>query len=45
VAVRTTHPASALSGADVVIGTLRELPGVLADEFEAAAVLRTNDGH
>jgi mannitol-1-/sugar-/sorbitol-6-phosphatase len=45
VAVTTTHPAAALSAADVVIETLEELPAVLGREFDAAAVLRANDGH
>jgi sugar-phosphatase len=45
VGVASTHAASALSAADVVIGSLEELPGVLAREFDAAAVLRANDGH
>jgi mannitol-1-/sugar-/sorbitol-6-phosphatase len=45
VAVTTTHDRAALGGADVVIGTLEELPAVLAEWFEAAGVLRANDGH
>jgi mannitol-1-/sugar-/sorbitol-6-phosphatase len=45
VGVASTHAASALSAADVVIGSLEELPAVLAREFDAAAVLRANDGH
>jgi sugar-phosphatase len=45
VAVTSTHPASELTAADVVIETLKELPGVLADRFDAAEVLRANDGH
>jgi mannitol-1-/sugar-/sorbitol-6-phosphatase len=45
VAVTSTHPVAALSAADVVIGTLEELPAVLARAFDAAAVLRANDGH
>jgi mannitol-1-/sugar-/sorbitol-6-phosphatase len=45
VAVTSTHEAAELGAADVVIGTLEELPGVLAREFDASAVLRTNDGH
>jgi mannitol-1-/sugar-/sorbitol-6-phosphatase len=40
VAVTSTHAASALTAADVVIETLHELPGVLAERFDAAAVLR-----
>jgi len=45
VGVTSTHEASQLSAADVVIGTLEELPGLLADRFDAAAVLRADDGH
>ena len=45
VGVTSTHEASELSAAEFVIGTLEELPGLLADHFEAAAVLRANDGH
>jgi mannitol-1-/sugar-/sorbitol-6-phosphatase len=45
VAVTSTHPAAELTAADVVIDTLEELPGVLAREFDASAVLRANDGH
>jgi sugar-phosphatase len=45
VAVTSTHSAAALSAADVVIATLEELPRVLADRFDAAAVLPANDGH
>jgi mannitol-1-/sugar-/sorbitol-6-phosphatase len=45
VAVTSTHAASALSEADVVIPSLEELPRVLARDFDAAAVLRANDGH
>jgi sugar-phosphatase len=45
VGVTSTHEAAELSAADVVIGTLEELPAVLADRFDAAAVLRLNDGH
>jgi sugar-phosphatase len=44
VGVTSTHSAVELSGADVVIGTLEELPGVLARDFDAAGVLRANDG-
>jgi hypothetical protein len=29
----------------VVIASLEELPGVLARDFDASAVLRANDGH
>jgi sugar-phosphatase len=45
VGVTSTHGALELAGADVVIGTLEELPAVLARSFEASAVLRANDGH
>ena len=45
VAVTSTHGAADLGRADVVIGTLEELPGVLAREFDASAVLLANDGH
>jgi sugar-phosphatase len=45
VAVTSTHEASELSTADVVIGTLEELIAALAERFDAAAVLRANDGH
>ena len=45
VGVTSTHTAPELGAADVVIETLEELPGVLAREFDAAAVLRANDGH
>jgi mannitol-1-/sugar-/sorbitol-6-phosphatase len=45
VGVTSTHAAPELGAADVVIETLEELPGVLAREFDAAAVLRANDGH
>ncbi|HVG74953.1 MAG TPA: HAD-IA family hydrolase [Thermoleophilaceae bacterium] len=45
VAVTSTHGADELLHADVVIGTLRELPGVLARDFDASGVLRANDGH
>ena len=45
VAVTSTHGAAELGAADVVIETLEELPGVLRDRFEAAAVLRANGGH
>jgi sugar-phosphatase len=40
VAVTSTHPASALDAADVVIDSLEELPRVLADRFDASAVTR-----
>lgn len=40
VAVTSTHAPAELAAADVVIETLEELPGVLADRFDAAAVLR-----
>ena len=43
VAVTSTHPAGQLTAADVVIETLEELPGVLAERFNAASVLLTND--
>jgi sugar-phosphatase len=39
VAVPTTHPPDELRRADVVLGSLDELPGVLATEFDAALVL------
>jgi sugar-phosphatase len=45
VAVTSTHEAVELSAADVVIETLEALPGVLADRFDAAEVLRANGGH
>ena len=45
VGVTSTHAAAELAAADVVIGTLEELPRVLAREFEASGVLRANDGH
>jgi sugar-phosphatase len=45
VGVTSTHEASELAAADVVIGSLEELSRVLADRFDAAAVLRANDGH
>jgi mannitol-1-/sugar-/sorbitol-6-phosphatase len=45
VAVTSTHGAAELGRADVVIGTLEELPGVLARDFDASAVLLANDGH
>jgi sugar-phosphatase len=45
VGVTSTHGAGELGRADVVIGTLEELPGVLAREFDAVAVLLANDGH
>jgi mannitol-1-/sugar-/sorbitol-6-phosphatase len=45
VAVTSTHAAAELSAADVVVETLEELPAVLAERFEAAAVLRANHGH
>jgi sugar-phosphatase len=45
VAVTSTHARADLAAADVVIGTLEELPAVLARDFDAADVLRTNDGH
>jgi len=45
VGVTSTHVAPELGAADVVIETLEELPGVLEREFDAAAVLRANDGH
>jgi mannitol-1-/sugar-/sorbitol-6-phosphatase len=40
VAVTSTHGAAELAAADVVIGTLEELPAVLARDFDASAVLR-----
>ena len=45
VAVTSTHAASELEAADVVIESLEELPGVLRERFEASAVLLANDGH
>jgi sugar-phosphatase len=45
VGVTSTHDASQLSAADVVIETLEELPGVLARHFDAAEVLRANYGN
>jgi sugar-phosphatase len=45
VAVTSTHARAELVAADVVIGTLEELPGVLGRDFDASAVLRENDGH
>jgi sugar-phosphatase len=45
VAVTGTHAASELSAADVVIPSLEALSAVLARDFDAAAVLRANDGH
>ena len=40
VGVTSTHAAEELGAADVVIGTLEELQGVLARAFDASAVLR-----
>jgi len=40
VGVTTTHAAADLGRADVVIGSPEELPGVLARDFDASAVLR-----
>jgi len=45
VGVTSTHPASELGAADVVIPSLESLPAVLAGSFDAAAVLQANDGH
>ena len=45
VGVTSTHAAAALGAADVVIDTLEELPGVLARDFDASAVLRASNGH
>jgi sugar-phosphatase len=45
VAVASTHAAAELGAADVVIGTLEELPRVLERDFDASAVLLANDGH
>ena len=45
VGVTSTHAAAELAAADVVIATLEELPGVLARDFDASAVLLANDGH
>jgi mannitol-1-/sugar-/sorbitol-6-phosphatase len=45
VALTTTHDASALSAADIVIPSLRELRGVLERDFRATAVFReAHDG-
>ena len=44
-AVTSTHDAAELVAAGVVIGTLEELPAVLARDFDASAVLLANDGH
>jgi mannitol-1-/sugar-/sorbitol-6-phosphatase len=43
--VTSTHAAKELGAADVVIGTLEELPRVLARDFDASAVLLANGGH
>jgi sugar-phosphatase len=40
VAVTSTHAADELQRADIVIASLAELPGVLADRFDAGTVLR-----
>ena len=45
VGVTSTHAAEELAAADVVIPTLEPLPAVLGRDFDAAAVLRANDGH
>jgi sugar-phosphatase len=45
VGVTSTHAAEELAAADVVIPSLEALPAVLARSFDAAAVLRANDGH
>jgi sugar-phosphatase len=46
VAVTSTHSATQLAAADVVIPTLEALPAVLVRDFDATAVLRqANDGH
>ena len=45
VGVTSTHAAEELGAADVVIPSLESLPAVLARYFDAAAVLRANDGH
>jgi sugar-phosphatase len=45
VAVTSTHGASELAAADVVIPSLVELPAVLARDFDAVAVLGVHDGH
>jgi sugar-phosphatase len=45
VALTSTHSAGQLAAADVVIETLEELPRVLAEHFDAAAVIRANNGH
>jgi mannitol-1-/sugar-/sorbitol-6-phosphatase len=40
VAVPSTHAPEELQGADVVLGSLEELPGVLAARFDAGSVLQ-----
>jgi sugar-phosphatase len=40
VALPSTHAAEELGRADIVLGSLEELPGVLAARFDAAAVLQ-----
>jgi mannitol-1-/sugar-/sorbitol-6-phosphatase len=45
VGVTSTHAASDLRGADVVIPTLESFPSVLARSFAADGALRANDGH
>jgi sugar-phosphatase len=45
VALTSTHAASELSAADVVIPSLEGLPALLADRFDASAVLSAHDGH
>lgn len=45
VGVTSTHAAAELAAADVVIGTLEELPAVLMRDFDASALLRANDRH
>jgi hypothetical protein len=39
VAVTSTHVREELAGADVVLESLEQLPGLLAARFDAAAVL------
>ena len=45
VGVSSTHAGTELGAADIVIPSLEPLPSVLAREFDAAEVLRANDGH
>jgi sugar-phosphatase len=45
VGVSSTHAEAELGAADVIIPSLEPLPAVLAREFDAAEVVRANDGH